>query len=322
MEARATVIVPTFGQAFFAQWAVKSVQNQRIKDIEICIICDGSPESMVTFFKKMAQEDPRIKVFTFPKSPRTGEPYRDLVIKQTTGKIICYCSHDDLWLPNHLQEIEEALKKCRFAHSLHAVVNLPEKVRAEQRLFDGSYFKNIKDHNTYKNMFRGINFFGLTFGAHTRDSYFKLEEGWVTTPRENATTDLYMWCKFLAAFPDECKTIMKITALSFPYKPRKEWPEQQRDDELKYYFERIQDPDFVKTISKYLLRFKIKRFIPKRLKRYGRWLPLHLALQAIKRTMNRLDRGRRKRNEEGTRRGLEWKGGERRKSEPSVSTKP
>jgi len=39
-------------------WAVKSVQNQRIKDIEICIICDGSPESMVTFFKKTAQEDP------------------------------------------------------------------------------------------------------------------------------------------------------------------------------------------------------------------------------------------------------------------------
>ncbi len=259
MEARATVIIPTFGQASFAQWAVKSVQNQKIKDIEICIICDGSPEPMVTFFRAMAQDDPRIKVFTFPKSPRTGEPYRDFVIKQTTGKIICYCSHDDLWLPSHLQEMEGALTKCRFAHSLHAAVNLPEKVKRKRRLFNRINIENLKDHNTVKNMFRGNNFFGLTYGAHTRDGYFKLKEGWVTTPGENVPTDLYMWCKFLAAFPHECKTVMKITALHFTRESRKAWSEQQRDDELKFYFERIQDPRFMKTISRSFLKSKINR---------------------------------------------------------------
>ena len=261
MEARATVLVPTFGQASFAQWAVKSVQNQKMEDIEICILCDGSPDSMVAFFKTMAQDDPRVQVFPFPKSRRTGEPYRDLVIKQTTGKMICYCSHDDLWLPHHLQEMEDALQKCRFAHSLHAAVNLPEKVRAGQGLFKRIYLKNIKDRNTARGMFQGTNFFGLTYGAHTRDSYLELAEGWVTTPREDVPTDLYMWCKFLAAFPDECKTIMKITALNFTHKPREAWSEQQRDDELKYYFERIQDPKFLKTVARSLLRRRVKRLL-------------------------------------------------------------
>ena len=65
--ARATVIIPTFGNAKFARWAVKSVQRQTVTDIEICIICDGSPENMVSFFNNMRKEDPRIKVFVFPK---------------------------------------------------------------------------------------------------------------------------------------------------------------------------------------------------------------------------------------------------------------
>jgi hypothetical protein len=108
-------------------------------------------------------------------------------------------------------------------------------------------------------MLAGINLFGLTYGAHTRDGYFELEERWVTTPQENVATDLYMWCKFLTAFPCACKTIMKITALNFPHLPRKTWSPQQRNDELKYYSARIQDPDFLKMISRHLLRLKIRK---------------------------------------------------------------
>ena len=59
-----------------------------------------------------------------------------------------------------------------------------------------------------------------------------------------------MWCKFLAAFPRECRTVRKITASATSrIRPRAEWPEQQRNDELKHYFERIRDPEFVKMIS-------------------------------------------------------------------------
>ncbi len=258
MAARATVIVPTFGQSSFARWAVQSVQNQSVKDLEICIICDGSPESMVTFFQTMAQDDARIRVFPFPKSPRTGEPYRDLVIRQTTGNIICYCCHDDLWLPHHVQKMENALKNCRFAHSLHAAVNLPEEVRAGRDLFERIRLEDIKDPRCVRKMLQGDNCFGLTYGAHTRDSYFGLKEGWVTTPRDDIPTDLYMWCKFLAAFPQECATVRKVTALHFTRAPRETWSEQQRSDELESCSQRMQDPEFIKTISRCAWRSKIR----------------------------------------------------------------
>ena len=116
MRPRATVIIPTFGNAVFSRWAIKSARLQTVEDIEICIICDGSPEEMVLFFQDLTKEDRRIKVFVHPKSPRTGEPHRDAVIRRTSGKIICYLGHDDLWFPDHIREMEESLGRCQFHH--------------------------------------------------------------------------------------------------------------------------------------------------------------------------------------------------------------
>jgi GalNAc5-diNAcBac-PP-undecaprenol beta-1,3-glucosyltransferase len=248
MEARATVIIPTYGNAPFSRWAIKSVQQQTVKDIEICIICDGSPENMVSFFKELAKKDNRIKIYVYPKSPRTGEPYRDIVIKETTGKIICYCGHDDLWLPYHIRTIEKKLKRCWFTHSIHAVVNLPENIKDDEIIFSSVNWIDLRDPAIIKKMLGGQNFFGLTYGAHRRKCYNELKEGWTTTPLKDTPTDLYMWCKFLSAFGKHCRTTMKVTALNFPKVIREDWSEQERSDELKDYFERIQDPAFLRNI--------------------------------------------------------------------------
>ncbi|MBN2030548.1 glycosyltransferase family 2 protein [bacterium] len=258
MAARATVIIPTFGNARFARWAIQSVQQQTIQELEICLICDGSPQEMISFFKEMGKEDPRLKIFIYPKSPRTGEPYRDEVIRQTTGEIIGYCCHDDLWLPNHVQEVEEALKTCLFVHSIHASVNLPRDVGDVNTLFSQVIWIDLRNQAIVNKMLgkqriptllgHFPNFFGLTAGAHTRESYLKLGEGWVTTPKR-IQTDLYMWRKFLSAYGDQCSTIPRVTGLNFEKKLRKKWTEQERDQELKYYFEKIADPAFLRQID-------------------------------------------------------------------------
>ncbi len=259
MGARATVIIPTFGNAVFARWAIKSVQQQTVKEIEICIICDGSPENMISFFKEMEQEDPRIKIFKFPKSPRTGEPYRDIVIKQTTGEVICYCCHDDLWLPFHIKEMETALARCCFAHSIHAAVKVPQGIKDKDDFLYHLYRISLRDEDVVKRMRRGQSFFGLTFGAHTRKSYNKLEEGWVTTPKRTTATDWYMWQKFLSAYQDRCDTVKNITALHFGKPHRRDWSEQERADELRRYFERIQDSVFLTQIDKIYDTFRVCR---------------------------------------------------------------
>src|SRR5664280_820235 len=185
MVARASVIIPTFGQAAFAVWPIKSVQAQTVRDIEICIICDGSPENMVAFFNALAQEDSRIRVFPFPKGPKAGEAHRDAVIRREThGRIICYCAHDDLWLPDHIEEMEKSLSRCCFAHTIHANINTPEKINEGGDLFCNIGYIDLANHYFVNKMLEGsMSCFGLTNGAHTRGSYLALKEGWVTTPQ-------------------------------------------------------------------------------------------------------------------------------------------
>jgi glycosyltransferase involved in cell wall biosynthesis len=247
---RATVILPTFGEAKFARWPIRSVQNQTVEEIEICVICDGSPDHMIHFFEEMKKDDPRIQVFGFAKAPRNGEPYRDEVIRKTSGKIICYCSHDDLWLPNHIEVVEKRLKRSCFTHTIHSTVETPDDLVDAPGPSPSIIYVDLARSKFRRRMLRGKNRFGLTFGAHRRESYFELEERWVTTPREDVATDLYMWQKFLRAFEHRCSTVFEITALNFPFPARRTWTEEERDHELEEYFQKIQDPILAHRISR------------------------------------------------------------------------
>jgi Glycosyltransferases involved in cell wall biogenesis len=251
LNARATVIIPTYGEAHFAEWAIKSVQQQTVQDIDICIICDGSPQHMVDFFKDLAQEDSRIQVFSYPKSPRTGEPYRDEVIRRTNGRIICYCCHDDLWLPNYIETVEEALAGCCFVHSFQAIINPPEKIGNEDSIIWSIQYVDMENSQELKRMDDEIYGFGLTFGAHTKAAYDQLKEGWVTTPDPNIHTDMYMWRKFVALQGEKFKTITKIIALNLQKPSRIDWTENERDQELKFYFEKLKDKDFLRYLEEY-----------------------------------------------------------------------
>ena len=247
MNKRAAVIIPTYGEAEFALWAIKSVQRQSVEDIEICIICDGSPEHMVSFFQRMADEDPRITVFRYPKSPRTGEPYRHEVIGKTTGNIICYCAHDDIWLPDHIETVERALAKYDFVHTLHAAVNIPQNIIKPHDIYSVIYSIDIKSRRIRKMMQRKYNFFGLSYGAHTRKAYLRLNKGWETTPDKDIPTDLYMWNKFISGDNFKYKTIRKITAICFPADERRKWSTQEREDELRKYYNLTEDEKALKN---------------------------------------------------------------------------
>ena len=57
---RATVIVPTYGDAPYIRWALASAQAQTVREIEICVLCDGSPPQMVEMLQGIAANDYRI----------------------------------------------------------------------------------------------------------------------------------------------------------------------------------------------------------------------------------------------------------------------
>jgi hypothetical protein len=107
----------------------------------------------------------------------------------------------------------------------------------------------LQEQEIIDNMQNNVNFFGLTFGAHTRECYFRLPERWVTTPYKEVPTDLYMWQKLICASPRRIATTAAITALNFPFPPRKNLSENERFDELESYFHKICSQDFLNKIN-------------------------------------------------------------------------
>jgi len=167
-----------------------------------------------------------------------------------TGEIVCYCCHDDLWFPGHIEVMEKALRKCDFTHTYHAIVNNPKMIKRPQDVLLGVHFADLSKRKTVNSMLGGTNYFGLTYAAHTRNAYGRLKEGWVTTPDKNIPTDLYMWKKFLSSSEIVCGTTKQITALTFPLPFRKELNERERTDELKNYYKKMNDAAFEKQINR------------------------------------------------------------------------
>jgi len=108
---------------------VASVQAQGIDDIEILIVGDGVDDSVRSAVERLQAADLRIRFFDFPKAPRNGEIHRDGVLRQARGRIICYQADDDLWLPGHLQDMEDALVHADFVGAMHVNVEADGRVR-------------------------------------------------------------------------------------------------------------------------------------------------------------------------------------------------
>ncbi|MBD8524879.1 tetratricopeptide repeat protein [Pseudomarimonas arenosa] len=232
MSAEVTVIVPTYDHADTLHESIGSVRRQSFSDLEIVIIGDGVTEATRRVALDLCAQDSRIVFREFPKSARTGEPYRDQVIRESSSPYILYQSDDDLWLEHHVTTLRSALQRADFVHSLHVAVDVDGTLTA----LLGS-LKSDDMRAMLRN--RRANLFGLPFAAHRRTAYLSLEQGWTTTP-VGCWTDLYMWSKWMALPSERLASVLQPTALHFPSPYRGNWPEARRRQELSEWVRRLE----------------------------------------------------------------------------------
>lgn len=232
----ATVLIPTHNHGPLLRQAVTCALTQTITEIEVFIIGDGVSELTRAVVMELRQE-PRIRFFDHPKSPRTGEPYRHAALAEAQGEIVCYLADDDLWLPQHIETMRRLLAAADFAHAPYFMVDGEGVLRAPMTAdLALPYYRD--------QMLAGTNYIPLCCGAHTLEFYRRLPHGWRTTPL-GTPTDLYMWQQILA-YPG-CRAISSLrpTALNFPAPLRRDWSMAQRAAELETWRRRIGEPDFL-----------------------------------------------------------------------------
>jgi hypothetical protein len=194
---------------------------------------DGVSAEVREAIAGLQRSDPRIQFFDLPKAPSYGELNRDIVVRRATGRIVCYQSDDDLWLPGHLGAMERALQHADFAGAMQVNVEPGDIVRAY--FFDLDRPEFIEPWLDWRPNGLGAwanDGFGTAFCAHRREAYLRLPQGW-TTRAEGMPADQTLWHSFVLQPWCRLKFLNWPIALHFPAKERADWSAEQRGEELR-----------------------------------------------------------------------------------------
>jgi glycosyltransferase involved in cell wall biosynthesis len=95
---RVSVLLPVYNAAQYLQSAVESILAQTMPDFELIAFDDGSTDESRAILDRMAERDPRIRVFSRPNKGLIGTLNDAIAVAR--APILARMDHDDISLPD------------------------------------------------------------------------------------------------------------------------------------------------------------------------------------------------------------------------------
>jgi len=216
--------------------------------VEIFVIGDGVDEETQRVALRLTEVHANVRYFDYPREPRHGEVHRHEALRQASGRIVCYLSDDDLYLPHHVAEMSRLLNKADFAHAL--------AVRAEPGGDVATWTVDLNLEAHRRELLRGGNRIPLSAGAHTLEMYRSLEEG-RSSATEGTPTDLFMWRKFLQRPDCRFSAGTRPSVLVLPSARWRSMSVGERREELLSWADRLGSMDGVAELEGQILSQKV-----------------------------------------------------------------
>ena len=127
-----SVVIPTFNKKYFLLKSIRSIQNQKFKNIEIIIVDDCSTDNSTYIFNYLIESDPRIRVFHHLKNLGCWRSRLDGIL-YSKGKYVILFDTGDLYEDNYVltdafNVIEKYnLDSCKFIFRILKSYNNLEK---------------------------------------------------------------------------------------------------------------------------------------------------------------------------------------------------
>lgn len=160
-KVKVSVIVPAYNCEKIIGDTIKSVLTQRLTEIEVIILNDGSTDNTLGVIEALTASDKRVKVISLIN----GGPAkaRNVGINHAIGEYICFLDSDDLIAPDMLIEMydkstENQLDVCACGYQMETVVNdrtsvktfkFPEFIATNKDSFRDKLMPLIKAHMMY-----------------------------------------------------------------------------------------------------------------------------------------------------------------------------
>lgn len=125
-EPKVSVITPVYNAARFLEQTIASVQAQSLKDFEYLLVIDNnSHDSSEVIARKLAANDPRLKIINDPKA-KGAAANRNIGVQQAKGEYMAFIDADDLWLPNKLERQLQFMNEKKANFSFTAFTRISE----------------------------------------------------------------------------------------------------------------------------------------------------------------------------------------------------
>lgn len=106
-----SVVIPTCNRRNLMQYAIRSVQNQMYRgDFEIIVVDDGSEDDTWSVLQKIAEQDPRVKIFKHERRMQRLFA-RNTGLKNATKDYICHLDSDDEYVRSALDSYNWAINE-------------------------------------------------------------------------------------------------------------------------------------------------------------------------------------------------------------------
>lgn len=137
-----SVLIPLYNKENFVQRTLKSLLEQKFKDFEIIIVNDGSTDKSLEIVKSLKTE----KINLLNQQNQGVAAARNNGVEVSKGKWIAFLDADDIWKPEHLQELKNCIDELPKAE----LVSNAYKIKLERSF--------IKTPVYSKNLSEGINY--------------------------------------------------------------------------------------------------------------------------------------------------------------------
>ena len=101
-----SVVIPLYNKADTITRAVRSVAAQTFNNWELIVVNDGSTDDSLSIVRRLAQAIP-MRIIDKPNAGVSSA--RNAGAAAATGRYIALLDGDDIWLPNHLELLSEAI---------------------------------------------------------------------------------------------------------------------------------------------------------------------------------------------------------------------
>jgi glycosyltransferase involved in cell wall biosynthesis len=223
---RVSVIIATYNRSEVLRYAIASVLNQSMDDLELLVVGDGCTDDSGQVVADIG--DPRLRWINLPENTGHQSGPNNRGLQEAKGEFIAYLGHDDLWLRHHLACTTGKLEEtgAAFAHSLLVGIHTPGDRFGMPALPKPQY-----------------GFGGPPSCTVHRRSVTEKIGGW----RDYRTLVIAPETDFFnraTAAGFEAVFVPRLTVIKFPASKRKDVYRTRPDLEQAYWSRRIAEPDF------------------------------------------------------------------------------